>query len=225
MKLIINLISCLLISNYVLANDVNAILNHVQELYPATDVRSVATTPLPGIYEFNMGGETVYGDKQGKYLILGKLIDMENYSVGFNYQEISDQAILINLGSKGEVVIFSDPNCPYCAQLEQRIMNGELNDYTIKVILVGLLNGSDTVANNILCADDPKFSYRVYLFNQTYPEPCFSESYIEHARFASLVGIQATPSFLAPNGQVLAGLLNSYELEHWVAAGQTNNEN
>ena len=203
------------------AGDVDDALKSARERYPATDVRSAAATPLPGVYEFDMGGETVYGDKSARYLILGKLVDIEELEVRrADYDEAASQAFLLQDGDKGELVLFSDPDCPYCAKLERRLVDGELQGWRIGVILIQTTGGSGLVSERILCASDPGKAYRSYLLDAKEPEPCTGGDVAAHESVAIAAGISATPTFLAPSGAVLAGLPEADRLRSWATAGQ-----
>ena len=203
------------------AQDSAAALAAARAKYPATDVRTAQPTPLPGIYEFDMGGETVYGDGTARYLILGRLIDMEAAPpTPPSYNEVADLAFELQAGPKGEVVLFSDPNCHYCAKFEHRLLAGELAGYRIKVILTEVTGGNRSLGDAILCSLDPAVTYRSYVLERQQPVPCAGTANGTHRVIAQAAGITATPSFLVPNGELLVGLPEADELLAWVAAGQ-----
>ncbi len=209
------------------AGDAAQALASARAAYPATDVRAARATPLPGIFEFDMGGETVYGDATARYLILGRLLDMRAEGVfpqritPAQYAAAQDAAIVLQEGEGREVVVFSDPLCPYCAQLERRLLAGELAGYTVRLILVAFLPGSEQAVAGVLCSPDPASAYReAVLAGAQHPADCRPPAAAVHQRLAAQLGVQATPSLLGPAGYLHAGLLPPGELAAWAGRQQ-----
>ena len=201
--------------------DARKALLAARNLYPATDVRNAYPTPLPGIFEFDMGGETVYGDISARYLILGRLLDMHSPELApIDYGQVAAQAFILQEGSAGELVLISDPSCSYCVAFERRLQQGELADFRIKVILTNLLGSSGQQIAGILCAPDPAKAYRDFMLLAKPAKACSSELVAIHARAAKLARVRATPTFLAPSGRVKVGLPAPGELARWVAQEQ-----
>ncbi|MFH4377076.1 DsbC family protein, partial [Acinetobacter baumannii] len=85
-------------------------------------------TPLTGIYEVVMGRNVAYTDKDGRYFIFGNLFDMKTQTdltttptssnkveVGFpNADRLKDAIKTVKGNGKRKLVVFSDPDCPYC---------------------------------------------------------------------------------------------------------------
>lgn len=189
--------------------------------YPATDVRDVAVTPLPGIYEFDMGGETVYGDASARYLILGRLVDMAAPPPPpLDYATLSQTAVDLQQGNAGEVILFSDPQCPYCVALEQRLAAGELKGYRVRLIFAPLLPGSEQIAQQLLCQPDPGRAYRQLMLTGVRPPACTGGNLTAHFAAVQAAGITGTPSLLAPTGAVQRGLPAPGALRAWVTAEQ-----
>ncbi|MCY4324731.1 MAG: DsbC family protein [Betaproteobacteria bacterium] len=209
----------------------DAALAAAREAYPATDVRAARPTPLPGIYEFDMGGESVYGDASARYLILGRMLDMAGIDARLGrrisdgqYRQIRQSAIVLQRGSSGELVIFSDPQCPFCAQLERRLLAGELADHSIYLILVAFQPGSGPQVAGIICASDPAHAYRqATLAGRSFPGGCDLQRMHEHERLARQAGVSATPSLLAPAGYLHPGLPAQGMLRAWVEENQGGN--
>ena len=200
--------------------DAQTALQAARERYPATEIRSAVNTALPGIYAFDMGGETVYGDVSARYLLFGQLIDTQAPPVRDLYRQIADTAIELQSGSGGEVIIFTDPLCPYCAALEQRILAGELAGYRISMVLVPLQPGSYELSAAVLCETDPAQAWRKLMLGELVPQSCQTDKIDQHVRAAQQARIHATPSLLAPSGEILVGLPEAKQLANWAAREQ-----
>ena len=202
-------------------DDLASALEAARERFPGTDVRGVAPTPIPDLYEFDMGGEAVYGDAGARFLILGRLVDTDGLGerkadypaaarVGFTLQE----------GAEGELVLFSDPHCPYCRVFEQRLVAGELEGWSVKVVMLDTTGGPEHVRDWILCSNDPGLAYRSFVLDGVQPAYCEGDGRRLHEGAAAAAGVSATPSFLAPSGAVLSGLPDPAALLEWAKAGQ-----
>lgn len=200
--------------------DNQAALAAAQARFPATDVRGATSTPIPGIYEFNMGGETVYGDVSARFLLLGKLVDMENLPQPPTYAELAANSLELQSGDLGEVLLFSDPQCPYCAALEEQLVNGELDGYRVRLILAPLIAGSHHLATQLLCQPEPARAYRQALIAGVAPLPCTGGQLDLHLAAVKAAGIVATPTLLAPTGARQEGIRPPGQLRAWVAAQQ-----
>lgn len=196
-------------------------LQTARERYPTTDVRSAEATPLPGVFKFDIGGETVYGDANARYLILGKLVDMEaSPAPRPGYAEVAERSFLLQDGDRGELVVFSDPNCPYCAMFERRLAAGELSGWRIGVVLIRSTGGTGEVAERILCSADPGRAYRSFLLEAREPERCEGGDAAAHEAVAADLRVNATPTFMVPSGALVAGLPGPPELLEWAERGQ-----
>ena len=214
----------LLVPSFAWCSDAKQALAAARERYPATAVHAARPTPLPDIYEFDMDGETVYGDSSARYLIFGHLLDMDSVAqptTRADYAAAAALGFVVQSGTDKELVIFSDPNCPYCAALEHRLSTNELPNYTVRIVLVPLLAGSAATATRILCAPEPGVAYRSYLLQGSpLPAPCDNAAAAEHFALARAAGITATPSLLAPSGALYAGLPGPEDLKAWADAEQ-----
>ncbi len=196
-------------------------LQAARDRYPTVDVRSAEATPLPGVFKYDMGGETVYGDAGARYLILGKLVDMDaNPAPQPGYAEVAGRSFLLQDGDRGELVVFSDPDCPYCAMLERRLVAGELSGWRIGVVLIRSTGGTGEVAARILCSADPGRAYRSYLLEGREPDSCEGGDAAAHEEVAARLGVTATPTFMVPSGALVAGLPEASELRDWAERGQ-----
>lgn len=200
-------------------------LRAARERYPAADLRAARPTPISGIYEFDMGGETVYGDGSARYLILGRMLDMNAATSSSarraNYEQAARTGFTVRSGSDGELVVFSDPHCPYCAQLERRLANGELDGYTVIVVLAPFLPGSSAAAARILCAAEPRQAYLDYILKEVeLPPPCGSGGELAHFSAVRAAAVAGIPTLLAPSGAVFEGLPAVGELRRWADSEQ-----
>ena len=201
--------------------DISEALTTAQSRYPDNHINQVTETPLPGIYQFEIGDEFFYSDKNARFLIVGTLIDTENVpDTTIDYSQIKGIAVELNQGNAGEVIIFTDPLCPYCSQLEKRIANGELYDFSVRLVFSPMLGGSLPIVKKLLCDPKPGQAYRRYIFENELPTNCINDLFVDHISATQFANIVATPTILAPNGNFHVGLLPEGDLFTWVYSNQ-----
>ena len=101
--------------------------------------------PSPGLYEVFTGDGIAYSTATGDYVVLGEMMDtrtrhnLTRESMGVrNAIDFStlplDQAIKVVKGNgKRTLAVFSDPDCPYCQQLEKELAS--VTDVTVYTFL------------------------------------------------------------------------------------------
>src|SRR3989344_8289394 len=131
MKKTIGILLVTLFSSGALADEAS-LRKAIEATYPKMRVESITKTPYAGLYEVFLGGQIVYTDEKFSFLIAeGRLVDPKTKRdiTGERMDELtkvafaslpSDQAIKIVKGNGSrKLAVFSDPDCPYCKQLEQ----------------------------------------------------------------------------------------------------------
>ncbi|MBF2735044.1 MAG: hypothetical protein ISN26_03005 [Betaproteobacteria bacterium AqS2] len=136
------------------------------------------------------------------------------------YRLVAAQAVLLQEGPAGDVVVVADPACSHCAVFEERRRAGELAGYTVRLVLVDFLAPESGAADRILCAPDPAAAYQRHLRGGGTPAPCASSTGAIHRRIAEIAEIWATPSFLTPGARSFTGLPPAGRLRAVLDEGQ-----
>src|SRR5574343_270426 len=141
----------------------------IEATYPNLKVQKITKTTYAGLYEVLLGEALIYTDDKFSFLIAeGRLIDpktrknvtgerMEELTkVDFGSLPLNQSIKVVKGNGSRKLVVFSDPDCPYCKQLEQQGLIG-LNDVTIYTFLYPLQDLHPDAANQakaIWCAPD-----------------------------------------------------------------------
>ncbi|WER45644.1 DsbC family protein [Cupriavidus sp. WKF15] len=141
------------------------------------EVKSVTKSPVPGLFEVNVGGQVVYTDATGRYVINGELIDTktgtnltEERLADINRIKWSDlplaRAIKWTKGDGSrQVAVFSDPNCGYCKRIEQTFQ--QMDNITVYTFLYPVLSpDSETKAKQVWCSADRTKAWRDWMLNK-----------------------------------------------------------
>ncbi|MDR9837066.1 MULTISPECIES: DsbC family protein [Herbaspirillum] len=122
--------------------ETDQVLANLKKKYPNTTFNSVEPAALPGLYEFTMGKNIAYTDKEGRYFMFGSLYDMDTRQdltapkrealSKIDVSKFPLQDAIVRVKGKGtrKLYLFTDPDCPYCKQLENATLP-KLDDVTI----------------------------------------------------------------------------------------------
>lgn len=199
----------------------------VQATFPGEKIESLKKTPYLGLYEVVVGGELFYTDDKLSYLFFGHVVDPQTKQslTSERLQQIKD-ARRIDIGSlplelaikevkgngKRKLVVFSDPNCPYCKRLEKEL--GNVSDVTVYTLLYPVLNGSVPTATSIWCSPDRLKAWENFMLKGIAPTGKDCDAPIDKLLQAGQKnGISGTPTLIFANGSVAPGMIPAETIE------------
>ena len=200
----------------------------LEQKFPGAEIRSVVKTSYFNLYEVMLDDQIVYTDATAKYLLLGAVYDTESKA---NLTEerrrkqnrIDVAALPLDLAIKkvkgnGErkLVVFSDPDCPFCAQLEKTLKSVDNTTvYTFLFPIDALHRDAARKARMIWCAPDRQKAWDAHYDSGTLPDntgECENPVAKTQALGASLK-INATPTLIFADGSIVPGALQRDRLE------------
>lgn len=205
-----------------------AVLATLKQKYPSTVIKSVSATSLPGIYEVVMGKNVAYVEESGRYFIFGHLFDMQTQTdmtegkimaeqvqkTDFNKLPTQDAVKIVRGDGSRKVAIFSDPDCPYCKQLENNIAN--LTNVTIYLYLFPLEQlhpQAKAKSVGVWCAQDRAKAWDGLMRrNEAVSGKC-DNPIDRNVALAESLGINGTPTVILPDGSIIPGAPSSAKLD------------
>ncbi len=202
----------------------------VAAAYPNMRIESVTKTPYAGLYEVFLGGEIIYTDDKFSFLIAeGKLIEPKTRRniTGERMDDLTrvdfsalpfDQAIKIVKGNGSKkLVVFSDPDCPFCKRLEQKELVN-ITDVTIYTFLYPLEQLHPDAGNKskaIWCAPDRSKAWMDWAINGRLPEGVAScDTPLDKvADLGRKLGVTSTPTLIFASGKRILGAYPAKEIE------------
>ncbi len=203
----------------------------IEAAYPKLKVYSVTKTPFNGLYEVFLGEEIFYTDEKFTYFIVeGRLIDaksrknltadrMEELTkVDFNNLPLNQAIKVVKGNGSRKLAVFSDPDCPFCKQLEQQGLAG-LNDVTIYTFLFPLNELHPDAANKaraIWCAPDRTKAWQDWMMNGQLPKTVnnCNNPVDQNAELGKRLGVRGTPLLVFANGKRVSGAIPLQEIEN-----------
>ncbi len=207
------------------ADDYGRVKSRLTKSFPQLSSAVVKPSPVPDLLRVEFGDDIAYVTKDGKYLLLGELVEVDtrknlNSAMPTEHgkqvvREIEElgEANMIVMGPKNakrSMTVFTDVDCPYCAKLHQDVP--ELNRHGIKVRYLlfprtGLDSETYRKSVSVWCAADRVKAVGIaksggQVESKTCPNPVE-----KHYRLGEKAGVQGTPTIFLDNGQRLGGYM------------------
>lgn len=202
----------------------------IEATYPKLKVQSVTKTPFSGLYEVFLDGQIIYTDEKFSFLIVeGKVIDpvSKRNVTGDRLDELNkvdfstlplDQAIKVVKGNGSrKLVVFSDPDCPFCKRLEQKELVN-ITDVTIYTFLYPLEQLHPDAANKskaIWCSADRAKAWTDWVMNNQLPKAGNTcDTPVEKiAVLGRKLGVSSTPTLIFADGKRILGAYPAKDIE------------
>ena len=194
------------------------------------EIVDVKPSPVPGIYEVFTGDSIAYSDATGNYVFIGSLMDTrtranltadrvnERNAVAFETLPLGQAIKVVKGNGKRRMAVFSDPDCPFCKQLERTLAG--MNDTTVYVLLYPITSLHPDAANKshaIWCSKDRVTTWLSWMRDQQAPaavsKPCKDDPVDSLQALGEKLYINSTPTLMFPSGKRLAGAMPVEELE------------
>ena len=185
-------------------------LQQFSKTLPKTGVDTFKPSPIAGLYQVSSGPQVFYFSPEG-YLVFGEIWSQDGKNitakaraeiVRTNMTKLPlDKALTIGSGPR-QVIEFTDPDCPYCRQIDQMLAKRtDLTRHIFFFPLESIHKSARAKTRYILCSEDKEAAMReVYqggLDNQpiTQVGDCDADALIdEYLRAGGSVGVRGTPT-------------------------------
>lgn len=190
--------------------------------------QSIATTPVPGIFEVVLGPQITYVDASGSYFFFGaQLVELakqrnitqersgEIYKVSADKFNVKDAIVRVNGKGERKLYLWTDPHCPYCQKLEEELP--KLSNVTIYTFLMPRPSAM-AVAQSIWCHATPDAAWVNYMKSRVEPESKQCGNPIQrNVDFAKTIMVSGTPTLFKQDGQRLSGYVQADAIERFIA--------
>ncbi len=199
-------------------------------------VQSIQSTPIAGLYEAVVSGnQVVYVDGKADYMLVGDLIDINTRRSltderaadlsRVDYASLPLDKAIKEVRGKGtlQVVVFSDPDCPFCKRLENEF--AKMNDITIYNFLMPILSlhpGADKKSEQIWCQPDRTAAWTNWMRQGKAPAQVAEceNPVAETMSLGEQLGFNGTPTLVFPNGKTQSGYAPMPQLQETIKANQ-----
>ncbi len=224
MKKICALLVAGVLSQWAVA-DATSIQNQLKSKYPTLNIENVKTTEMPGIYSATVAEQVIYTGEDAEHILVGSMIrlkDQKNLTnslmltqnqIDWKKLPLKDAIKSVKGTGKRQLAIFSDPNCPYCKQLEVEL--SKLNDVTMYTFVLPLKPQSIAPSKQLFCEKDQALAWENLIAKGIQPSTkknC-ANPIERNVQLAKTLGLNGTPAIIFSNGTKLMGAYPAQEIE------------
>jgi thiol:disulfide interchange protein DsbC len=202
------------------ADDVGRIKAALQRLVPHGEPDSITPSPIPGLYQVVYGTTLVYVTGDGRYLLQGDLVDLQQRKNLTEHARAAtrlaalrdlDQRNLIVFAPehpKHTVTVFTDVDCTYCRKFHSEI--AEYNKLGIAVRYAafprsGIGSPSYEKAVSVWCATDRKAAITEAKAGKEVEQRTCDNPVKDEFLLGQRLGVSGTPTIILEDGTELPG--------------------
>ncbi len=181
---------------------------------------SIVKSPIEGLYEVTVPPRIFYVSADGRYVLLGNLIDINSRKNLTQEKEgLARVAALDKMGEasmivfapkqvKHTITVFTDIDCGYCRKLHNEIE--QYNKLGIKVRYMaypraGIGSGSYKKAVSVWCAKDKNKAMTTAKNGGNVPSKECDNPVEQQFQLGQELGVNGTPALVLENGQIYPG--------------------
>ena len=233
MRLTPIILSALMLATFSVHAGEKEIRKAFQSSFPGMEVGSISKTPYGGLYEVVVDGQAAYTTSDGKYLILGNVIDLKNKrnltaarnaklsEVKWSSLPLQNAIKEVRGNGSRKVAIFSDADCPYCRKMEVEVEKlTNVTIYTFLYPVEGLHPEAVPTSKRIWCESDRLKAWKAYMLRGEMPKSkgdC-PNPVDETVELGAKLKVSGTPTIILENGQRIPGLVPADKLDQMLTA-------
>lgn len=202
------------------AGEADKIRAGVTKLLPGMEPDSIEPSPVAGLYEVTIGPRVLYVSADGKYLVQGRIYDMDKR------EDITEpkqaQARMTAVEKIGEdkmvifepdeydhtITVFTDIECGYCRKLHREIEQYGEEGIRVRYVFfprAGVDSASYKEAVAVWCADDRQQAMTDAKQGKKIDMRSCENPVKDHMQLGELLGISGTPAILLEDGELVPG--------------------
>lgn len=206
----------------------------VASQFEGIDPENVFESEVEGWYTVRSGAIVAYISGDGRYLLQGDLIDLEeqvnlseatrNTARAEMLSSIDDDQLIVFTPEdrKHTVSVFTDIDCTYCRRLHSQIDEYMAEGIEVRYFLYprsGPATPSWAKAEEVWCADDQNDALTLAKLDQKFDTASCDASILNtHFKLGQDVGLRGTPAIVLEDGTLLSGYLPPEQLGQALAA-------
>ncbi|NIM69171.1 MAG: thioredoxin fold domain-containing protein [Xanthomonadales bacterium] len=211
----------------------SAVEAKIRAMAPQATTIAISETPIDGLLQVQVNNEIVYASADAKYLIAGRIIDMDTQvnltdqakaSIRKELLQDLDHSRHITFAAaepQHELLVFTDIDCGYCRKLHSQIAEYMAEGISIQYLAfprAGIGSHSYEKYVSVWCADDPQGALTDAKAGNE-PEPLQCDNPVSEQYDLGLkVGVTGTPALLTSDGTLIPGYVPPKQLSERLAA-------
>lgn len=205
--------------------DVATVSKNIKQQHPQLKLDNIQATEMKGIYSASMDGQVVYLNDDAQHILAGSMIRLKDQhnltkdlliqqnSVDWKKLPLQDAIKSVRGTGKRQIAIFSDPNCPYCKQLEAELK--KLDNITIYTFILPLKAQSVAPSKQVYCEKNPALAWENLITKAQLPtsQTSCANPVERNMALAQRLGVNGTPAIIFSNGFKVMGAYPAAQIE------------
>jgi len=216
--------------------ELEAVREKIHSTFEHIDPENVNKSAVDGWYTVHKGSVVAYISADGRYLLQGDMIDLDNQ---VNLSErtrnsarrevmsslTDDQTIVFSPAEvKHRVTIFTDVDCTYCRKLHNQIDEYLAAGIEVRYLLYprnGPASKAWTTSENVWCARDRNAALTAAKQGREFEsQKCDASTVSDHYILGQDIGLTGTPAIVFDDGTLVSGYLPPASLSSRLDATQ-----
>ncbi len=212
------------------ADDFDDLRRSLAEKMPQVTIGEIRKLPYADLYEIQGNGVNVfYTDARGEVALFGTLTDLQTHAnlseqrkqelmvVDFSALPLDKAIVTVKGSGARKLAVFSDPDCPYCKQLEQELKDvTDVTIYTFLYPLADLHPDAPRKARLVWCAADRAQAWEQLMLLGREPAAAGAECEAPIGAVADVAKknwILGTPGMVFGSGKLVPGSIPKAQIE------------
>lgn len=200
--------------------DTARLKSNLSRSFPELAHANVRPSPIKGLVMLEFDGQVAYSTEDGKYLLLGDIVDVASRTnltedergkqIMKLFDEVGEQNMIVigPADAKRTLTVFTDVDCTYCARLHQEVPELNRNGVKVRYLLFprgGI--GSSTYKKSVAvwCSDDRIKAIGIAKSGGKVDMKTCENPVERHYRLGERVGVSGTPTLYLDDGRKIGG--------------------
>lgn len=213
--------------------EVQVILKKIE--IPDAKIVEIRMSPVKCLWEVvleNKGRYLIfYIDPSHKYLVAGQIVEIDRFvdktrerldelyskkRIDLSLIPLKDALLIGDKNSTKKVIVFTDPDCPFCGKLHWEIkkvveIRKDISFY-LKLLPLQMHPDAYWKSKSIICTKSLKLLEDNFEKKPPSKKDCSTKEIDENIKLAEALGITGTPTVIMSDGSIHAGFLSADEL-------------
>jgi len=205
----------------------------LKQIDPNVKILNIKLTPLKSLWEVDIESgnkkAVVYLDITKKYLITGQILDIKGKrnltqesgevlnKIDASKIPLGDAIVMGDKNAKKRVIVFTDPDCPFCAKLHSELKKivAERKDvvFFVKMFPLPMHKEAPEKAKAIVCEKSLTLLDAAFEKKPISKPKCKTSAVDDNIALGKKLGITGTPSLVMPDGRVISGFRDATALK------------
>lgn len=188
------------------------------------EIRDIKMSPVKGLWEIEGTtkegrGFIVYVDFAKRYLVEGRFTPLEQLGKPLDMKKVdlagiplADAIVMGSPMAKTRIIVFDDPDCPFCKRLHEEIKKllKERKDIAFYIKLYPLDIHPDAYEKSkaIVCKKSIQLLDDAFAGKKIPKPDCEAREVDENIKLGKSLGITGTPTLIFPDGRALPGFVD-----------------